>query len=468
MMMDSKRVVIIGGGPGGYVAAIRSAQLGAGVTLIEKDRIGGTCLHRGCIPTKTLLHDAKILHSLKGSNVFRSIIPERFNPWRLMIDRKRKVVDDLARGVRMLLDSYGVRVKYARADFLENRELLLIDENGKNEILKADALIIATGSRSKILSNINPDGIKIITSDEALEITEIPGEMVILGGGYIGVEFATLFNLLGTKVTIVEILENILPTIEEELVRNLRRFMERDGIRIFTRSKIEEIHEKEEGLKIIIKTPTGIKELSGEKLLLATGRVPNIDIHYSKAGLEVHSNGIQVNKKMETAVSQIYAIGDVTGRHFLAHTAMQEGVVASENIMGHNYEIKDRLIPICIFTNPEIASIGLTEKEARERGEIKVGRFPFRSNPTAVICGEKDGFIKVVSSKESDEILGVHIIGHDASTLISLASSMMGGGGRVKDFSKLIQAHPTLPEAMREAMLDIDKVAIHLPKSLYK
>ncbi len=466
--MDSKGIVIIGGGPGGYVSAIRSAQLGARVTLIEKERIGGTCLHRGCIPTKTLLHDAKMFHSLKRSNVFQSLILEEFNPLRLMMDRKRDVVDELARGLMLLLDSYGVKVKYAQARLLENRRLLISDGSGKNEILKADALIIATGSRYRIPSDITPDGIKIITSDEALEIMSIPDEMVILGGGYIGVEFATLFNLLGARVTIVEILENILPSIEYELVRNLRRFMERDGIRIFTRSRIEEIHEKEDGLRISIKTPDGIKELSCEKLLLSTGRIPNLDMDFSRIGLEVSPSGIEVNHRMETAVPQIYAVGDVTGRHFLAHTAMEEGIVASENIMGHNSEIKDSLIPICIFTDPEIASIGLTEKEAKERGEIKVGRFPFRSNPTAVICGEKDGLIKVISSKESDEILGVHIIGRDASTLISIASSMMRGGGRVKDFSKLIQAHPTLPEALREALLDVDKMAIHLPKPIHR
>lgn len=463
--MNPKKIAIVGGGPGGYVAAIRASQLGAKVTLIEKDKIGGTCLHRGCIPTKSLLYDARLLRSIKSSSVFRSLISEGFNPLQLMMDHKRKVVDDLAKGITMLLESYQVTVKYGQANLLGNRRLIVIDNNsGREEILEADAIILAPGSKTKILSTITPEGERIITSDEALEIGEVPREIVILGGGYIGVEFATLFHTLGSRVTIVEILENILVGLEEEMVRNLRRWMEKDGIRVLTQSSIEEIKYHDDGLGLKIKTPKGVQETQAEKLLLSVGRVPNLEIDVLKEGIEFSPSGIRVNRRMETSTPYIYAIGDAIGGTLLAHVAMEEGVVAAENAMGIPREREDRPIPLCTFTYPEMASIGLTEKEARTKSEVKIGRFPFRSNPSAVISGEIEGLIKVIADRATDEILGVHIIGKEASILISAAATMIGS--RLKEFTQFIQAHPTLPEALKEACLDADALAIHLPKPL--
>ncbi|MGB9628453.1 MAG: dihydrolipoyl dehydrogenase, partial [Thermodesulfobacteriota bacterium] len=441
-----------------------ASQLGAKVTLIEKDKIGGTCLHRGCIPTKSLLHDAKLLRSLKGSSVFQSLVPERFNPLQWMMERKRKVVEELAKGIAMLLESYRVTVKYARAELLGNGKLGLIDHDGKKETLEADAMILALGSSSKLLSNIPPDGERVLTSDEALEIKEVPREMVILGGGYIGVEFATLFHILGSRVTMVEILENILLGLEDELVRNLRRWMEREGIKILTQSSIEELKSREDGLALKIKTPKGFQEIYTEKLLLSVGRVPNLEVDFSKERIEFSPSGIRVNRRMETTAPNIYAIGDAIGGTLLAHVAMEEGVVAAENAMGIHHEMEDHPIPICVFTYPEMASIGLTEKEARTKSEIKIGRFPFRSNPSAVLSGETEGLIKVIADRTTDEILGVHIIGKEASVLISVATTMIGR--RLKEFTQIFQAHPTLPEAFKEACLDVDGLAIHLPKPL--
>ena len=464
--MNPKRVIIIGGGPGGYVAAIRAAQLGAKVTLIEKDKIGGTCLNRGCIPTKALLSDAKMLRLLRRSTVFQSLLNEKFDPLESMMDRKKKVVQELVKGVEMLLESHRVTIKQAQADLLGPNQVGLLYSEGEKEIIEADAIILAPGSKSKTLSNITPDGGKIITSDEALEIKKIPREMVIVGGGYIGVEFATIFNALGSKVTIVEILDNILPGLEDELVRNLRRFLERDGIKILTKSKVEDLRPMEEGLRLTVNTPQGVQEVVAEKLLLAVGRSPNLDLDFPKAGVEISSVGIRVNRRMKTTSPHIYAIGDAIGGTLLAHVAMEEGVVAAENVMGIDREIEDRLIPLCIFTYPEIASIGLNEKEAKAKGAVKIGRFPFRSNPTALISGETDGLIKVIVDRDDDKILGVHIIGHNASTLISIASSLMGQEVKAREFSRLIQAHPTTPEALKEAFLDADGLAIHLPKPL--
>ncbi len=464
--MNPKRVVIIGGGPGGYVAAIRASQLGAKVTLIEQDKIGGTCLHRGCIPTKSLLHDAKLFRSLKGSSVFQTLVLEGFTPLKMMMDRKRKVVEELSSRISILLESYQVTVKYARADLLGNRRLVLTGNDGREETLEADALILAPGSKSKTLPGITPDGERIITSDEALEIEEVPREIVILGGGYIGVEFATLFQSLGSKVTIVEILENILMEIEDEVVRNLRRSMEKDGIKILTRSSIEEITSKEEGLTLKINTPNGVQEVHPERMLLSVGRGPNLEIDLSKEGIGFSQSGIRVNRRMETRTPNIYAIGDAIGGALLAHVAMEEGVVAAENAMGMNHEMEDHPIPICIFTYPEIASVGLTEKEAKAKGGIKIGRFPFRSNPAAILSSQREGLIKVIVSQEDELLLGVHIIGPEASTLISIASLMIKEGVKAKEFSRLLQAHPTLPEALKEAFLDVEGRAIHLPKPL--
>lgn len=462
--MIPKKIVIIGGGPGGYVAAIRAAQLGAKPILVEKDRVGGTCLNQGCIPTKALLHDAAILRSLKGSPVFRAFTCEASGLLEPMMGRKNKVVEELVHGVEILLESHRVTIKKGRADLLSPNQVILLDGEERKEVLEADAIILAPGSTSKSIPNIAPDGKRIITSEEALEMTRVPRELVIIGGGYIGMELATLFNTLGSKVTIVEVLENILSGLEEELIRNLRRFLERDGIKIFTQSSMEEVRYGEDELKLTVKTPQGIQEIHAEKLLMAVGRGPFLDLSFPKAGIETSPKGIKVNPRMETTCPNIYAIGDATGGIMLAHVAMEQGVVAAENAMGMDQEMKDKLIPLCIFTHPEVASIGATEKEAKAKEEIKIGRFPFRSNPKAVISGETDGLMKVIASRENNEILGIHIIGPEASVLISIGSTMIGS--KLKDFTRFIQAHPTIPEALKEACLDVDGLAIHLPKPL--
>lgn len=464
MNMSPKKIVIIGGGPGGYVAAVRAAQLKAKVTLIEKDGIGGTCLNRGCIPTKALLHDATLLRSLRRSPVFQSLSLDASGLLESMMERKKKVVEELVKGVEILLESHRVTVKKGRADLLSSNQVILLDGEDGKEIFEADAIILAPGSKSKSIPSITPDGNQIITSDEALEMAKVPREMVIIGGGYIGVEFATLFNTLGSRVTIVEILENILPGLEGELVRNLRRFMERDGIRILTQSSVEEIQYGGNGLRLTVKTPQGIEEVITEKLLVAAGRDPSLDLSFSKAGVEISPRGIKVNRRMETTAPRIYAIGDAIEGIMLAHVAMEQGIVAAENAIGMDQEMKDNPIPLCIFTHPGVASVGFTEKEAKAKGEIKIGRFPFRSNPKAVISGETDGLIKVIASCENDIVLGVHIIGPEASLLLSIASTMIGS--KLKEFARFIQAHPTIPEALKETCLDVDGLAIHLPKPL--
>jgi dihydrolipoamide dehydrogenase len=465
-MTNPKKVIIIGGGPGGYVAAIRAAQLGAKAILVEKDEIGGTCLHRGCIPTKSLLNDAKFLRALKGSTVFQIFLRDDFDLLRSMMERKERVVREMVKGIKILLESHRVVMKSARAEILGSDQVVILYGDEEKEMIEADAIILAPGSKSKVLPGISPDGDKIMTSDDILKIKQIPSEIIIVGGGYIGVEFATFFSTLGSKVTIVEILNTILPGLEGELVRNLRRVLEKDNVRILTQSSIEEVNPFEETLKLTVKTQQGVQEVMADKLLVAVGRAPNLDLNFGKAGVKITSAGIKVNQRMETTVPNIYAIGDATGGAMLAHVAMEEGVIAAENIIGMDQEKENQLIPLCIFTYPEIASIGLTEKEAKERGEIKIGRFPFRSNAKAILSGETEGLIKVVVDRETDKILGIHIIGHEASTLISVASSLMKQGVTSKEFSRMIQAHPTSAEALKEAFLDADAMSIHLPRPL--
>ncbi len=461
--MNPKRVVVIGGGPGGYVAAIRASQLGARVTLIERDRIGGTCLNRGCIPTKALLADAKLLRSLKRSPVFHGLLPDGFDPLESMMERKAKAVREMVKGIELLLESHRVVVKNGQANLLGPNQIVFRNREGTEEAINSDGIILAPGSRSKVFPHLTPDGEKIITSDEMLEIRKIPREILIVGGGYIGVEFASLLSALGSKVTIVEILENILPGLEGELVRNLRRVFENDGVKVYTRSSVEEVHLREEGLRVLLKTPHGMEEGAFEKLLLSVGRAPNLDLDFPKAGVEVSSSGIRVDHRMKTTTPHIYAIGDAIGGLLLAHVASEEGMIAAENLLGMDRQMDKVQIPTCVFTYPEIGSIGLSEKEARAKGEIRVGRFPFRSNPKALVSEETEGLIKVIADREMDEILGIHIIGPDASTLIAAASVMVNQRVRSREFSRLIQVHPTLSEALKEAVLDLDGMAIHLP-----
>ncbi len=462
--MNPKHILIIGGGPGGYVAAIRAAQLGAKVTLIERDRIGGTCLNRGCIPTKTLLHDARLFYSLKKSPVFQGVSIDPSHLLESMMNRKKRVIEELLKGVEMLLESQRVTIKKGRADLLSPKQVIVADGKDCSETVEADAIILAPGSIPKSLAHLPLDGKRVINSDHALEIQRIPREIVIIGGGYIGIEIATLFHLLGSKVTVVEILENILPGLEGELVRNLRRFLERDGIRIFTQSSVEGVQESEGGLRLSVQTPQGLQEVIAEKLLVAVGRGPHLDLDFSKAGIETSPKGIKVNRRMETTCPNIYAIGDAIGEIMLAHVAMEHGLIAAENAMGLHQEWKSPPIPLCIFSHPEVASLGLTENEAKKTAEVKIGRFPFRSNPKAVISGETEGLIKVIANRKNDEIMGVHIIGPEATLLISIASTMIGN--KLKEFARFIQAHPTLPEALKEACLDADGLAIHLPRPL--
>jgi dihydrolipoamide dehydrogenase len=464
MATKSFDVTVIGGGPGGYVAAIRAAQLGAQVLLIEKDQLGGTCLNRGCIPTKAMLADAKLYHQVKESTVL-DVKGLHVNMGKLL-ERKGGVVKTLRSGVGSLVKNYGITLVAGKAAFLDARTIEVESEKGKEQFSSAKT-IIATGSVSAQLPSVAVDGKVILTSTEMLNLSSVPKDLVVIGGGYIGMEFACLFNGLGSNVTVIEMLPEILTTEDEEIARGLIGILKKRGIQIFTETKVKEAKVKSDHAEVTVVDKEGKEEVfRAEKALMAVGRSPYTDgLQLEKAGVALNGKFIKVNERMETTSPGIYAIGDVTGRQMLAHKASAEGVAAAENDAGKRATVDYSKIPNCIFTFPEIASIGLTEKQAKEKGlDVTIGRFPFASNGRALATGGSEGFIKVIAEKELGQVVGVHILGDHATDLIGGPALALALEATTDELGKTVQAHPTLMEAVSEASLDAMREAIHLPR----
>jgi dihydrolipoamide dehydrogenase len=464
MATKSFDVTVIGGGPGGYVAAIRAAQLGAQVLLIEKDQLGGTCLNRGCIPTKAMLADAKLYHQVKESTVL-DVKGLHVNMGKLL-ERKGGVVKTLRSGVGSLVKNYGITLVAGKAAFLDARTIEVESEKGKEQFSSAKT-IIATGSVSAQLPSVAVDGKVILTSTEMLNLSSVPKDLVVIGGGYIGMEFACLFNGLGSNVTVIEMLPEILTTEDEEIARGLIGILKKRGIQIFTETKVKEAKVKSDHAEVTVVDKEGKEEVfRAEKALMAVGRSPYTDgLQLEKAGVALNGKFIKVNERMETTSPGIYAIGDVTGRQMLAHKASAEGVAAAENDAVKRATVDYSKIPNCIFTFPEIASIGLTEKQAKEKGlDVTIGRFPFASNGRALATGGSEGFIKVIAEKELGQVVGVHILGDHATDLIGGPALALALEATTDELGKTVQAHPTLMEAVSEASLDAMREAIHLPR----
>jgi len=464
-------IAIIGAGPGGYVAAIRASQLGGRVVLIEKDELGGTCLNRGCIPTKILLASARLLNSIKKGGEFGINSGEVSVDYSIITKRKEKIIKQLISGIAQLFKSYDIEVIKGKGRLTERikdklREIEVEKDDDSVEIVVAKKLIIATGSIPAPIPGITIDERDVITSDQVLELEKVPSSLLIVGGGVIGVEFASIFNSLGSKVTIVELLPRIIPTEDGEISEQLKKFLVKSGIEVNTGVKVREIVSNNDKKKTIIETPSGIEERVAKKVLIATGRRPYTEgLGLEKTGIGVEKGRILVNEKMETNLSGIFAIGDVVGGVLLAHVASAEGIVASENAMGNRLTIDYRVIPNCIYSIPEVASVGLSEERAKEMGyEVAVGRFPFLANARATILGERVGMVKIIGDKKNDEILGVHIVGPDATELIGEASVAIKARVTTKDLERIIHAHPTLSEAIFEAAHDVHGEAIDLRK----
>lgn len=458
-MEGSYQVAVIGGGPAGYVAAIKAAQMGAKVAIIEKSEFGGTCLNKGCIPTKTFLRNAEILEGVKQApkrGIHFKDMSFEVN-MKELVGYKNQVVKKLTGGVYALLKSNGVDIFQGVARLNKDKDIVI---DGK-ELIKADKIIFAGGSK---VARINLPGIDhpaVLTSDEILDLQEKPESLLVIGGGVIGVEMAQALGSLGVKITIVEMSDYLIPALDREVSTALRAELEKDGIKILTGLSISKIEDANGKIKATLSDGS---QIEAEKALLSIGRVPDLE-GMGELELEVEKGRIKVDKYMETSIPGIYAPGDVNGIKMLAHTAFRMGEIAAENaIEGNKHELKLLSAPSVVYTLPEVATVGLTERQAREHyGEIRVGKFPFAANGRALASGEPVGFVKVILDNKYGEILGIHIIGAMAAEMITQASLLMEMEATADEVLATIYGHPTYSEAIYEAVADALGVAIHLP-----
>jgi dihydrolipoamide dehydrogenase len=444
-------VLIIGGGPGGYVAAIRAAQLGGKVTIIEKDKLGGTCLNRGCIPTKTLVERIKLLNKLQNLNLGPGTDKPRIE-LREIMETKQSIVDKICKSTQRLLDSYGIEILRGTARIVGQKEVEVKEDAGTNRFT-ARKLIIAAGSSPAILPIPGGATEGVLSGEKMLEISDVPDRLVVVGGGGIGVEFACIFNALGTKVTILELMPQILPNEDTDMSQFLRQLLENRGIEIHTEAKVEEISSKGSAEQVV----------GGNRVLVSVGRKPNIEnLGLDNMNITLERGWIKTDNHMQTDNPNVFASGDVAGKYQLAYVAWAEGIVAAENAMNKNSEIDYSVIPKCTFSDPQLASVGLTENQARSKGmNVKVGFFSFSDNSRALALGEEDGGIKIVTDSDSGEILGAQIMGAEACELIGGMALALKLEATIQDLGDMICVHPTLFEVIKEAALDVEDRAIH-------
>ncbi len=457
--MDTYNVGIIGGGPGGYVAAIRAAQLGGTVCLIEKGEWGGTCLNRGCIPTKTLFSIAHLAEQVQNNPAFN--IPDSTVDYANVLNHKVEVIQKLVGGIGKLLKANKIDTINGIAS-LENKNTIVVKKSdGSTEQVNAKNVIIATGSEPAEPPIFEVDETDVLTTTGILNLTELPESLIIVGGGVSGCEFASIFNALGCKVTVLELLPTILATEDVQVIRHIQLFMKRKGITIHTDAKLTEVQKSDEGVTAVLESG---ERLTAHKMLVSIGRRYNTEgLGLEKIGVRTENGKIVVNEQMQTNIPNIYAVGDVASRYLLAHVASAEGKVAAQNCLGEVNEMDYQVIPWCVFTLPEIGHAGMTEKEATDEGyEVKVGRFPYGASGMALGMGESDGFVKTITDAESNDILGVHIVGAQASTLIHEAAVAIRMGASAMDIAHTVHAHPTLSEMVMESAEAAYDRAVHV------
>lgn len=459
-------IIILGSGPGGYVTAIRASQLGFKVAVVEKENLGGICLNWGCIPTKALLKSAQVFDYLKhASDYGLTINGEVDRDFDAVVKRSRGVADGMSKGVQFLMKKNKITVIDGAGKVKAGKKVDVTDKDGKTTEYSADHIIIATGARSRELPNLPQDGKKVIGYRQALTLPEQPKKMIVVGSGAIGVEFAYFYNAMGTEVTIVEYMPNIVPVEDEEISKQFERSLKKAGIKIMTNSSVEKVDTSGNGVKATVKTAKGEEVLEADIVLSAVGIKSNIEnIGLEETGIKVDKDKIQVDEFYQTNVSGYYAIGDVVPGQALAHVASAEGILCVEKIAGLNVEPLDYgNVPGCTYAQPEIASVGLTEKKAQEAGyDIKVGKFPFSASGKAQASGTPDGFVKVIFDAKYGEWLGCHMIGAGVTDMIAEAVVARKLETTGYEILKAVHPHPTMSEAVMEAVAAAYNEVIHL------
>jgi dihydrolipoamide dehydrogenase len=459
-------LAVIGGGPGGYVAAIRGAQQGLKTIIIEKDSFGGTCLNRGCIPTKSFIYDSKLLEKAKTSEVLTGTGKLAIDGAKLLA-RKQKVVGRLVGGLGAIIKSNGIETVAGLGSLEGPGKVRVNKADGTSKLLEARNVLLATGSRPTVPPFIDIDGEYVQTTDEALNSDTIPGNVLIIGGGVIGVEMATIYLNLGAQVTIVEMLPDILMTEDKDVRESLLKLLKQRGAAVHLQASVKAIEREGGGVQALFTDSEGAEhELQTERVLVATGRGPVLEgIDVEKLGLQMEGPYVKINSFCMTNLPGVYAIGDLVGGMMLAHKASAEAEVAVENMLGHQRTLNPRLVPRCIWGVTEVGAVGLSEEEAKTAGySIKVGKFPYANSGAAQAMGDDHGFAKIVGDAASGEILGVHIVGEHATDLISEAVTTMKMEGAVEDLFQAVKPHPTVSEVVLEAALDWSGIAIHAPR----
>lgn len=463
--MNTFDVIVLGSGPGGYVTAIRASQLGLKTAIIEKENLGGVCLNWGCIPTKALLKSAQVFNYLQHAEDYGLKVKEADKDFEAVVRRSRNVADGMSKGVQFLMKKNKIEVIEGYGTLQPGKKVTVKGENGNEAIYEAPHIILATGARSRELSSLPQDGKKIIGYREAMTLEEQPGKMIVVGSGAIGVEFAYFYNAMGTEVTVVEFLPNIVPVEDEEVSKQLERNFKKSGIKIMTSSEVTAVDTSGSGVKATVKTSKGEQVLEADIVLSAVGIKTNIEnIGLESVGIATDRDKILVNDYYQTNIPGYYAIGDVTAGPALAHVASAEGILCVEKIAGMHVEPLDYgNIPGCTYCSPEVASVGLTEKQAREQGyEIKVGKFPFSASGKAKASGHSDGFVKVIFDAKYGEWLGCHMIGSGVTDMIAEAVVGRKLETTGHEILKAVHPHPTMSEAVMEAVAAAYDEVIHL------